>query len=101
MRKITATQEEQLKTVKEQASNLIAQQEEMAQNLVEQKNQYALAIEQVKTAQEEAAEAIAKAQAKMGSKSSFADTLDELESDFNSVDEAEAIEKIKNWIESA
>ncbi|MBR1616519.1 hypothetical protein IJ670_00055 [bacterium] len=100
LRKIAATQEEQLKTVTQQASSLIAQQEEMAQNLIEQKNQYNLALEQAKNAQQAAAEAYAKAQSRIHPKSSLAETIDELESDFNSLDENEAIEKIKNWIES-
>ena len=34
-------------------------------------------------------------------KHNLSDAIDELESDFNSMDENEAIEKIKNWIESA
>ena len=29
------------------------------------------------------------------------EAIDELESDFNSMDENEAIEKIKNWIDNA
>ena len=95
LRQITATQEQQLKQVTSQASNLIAKQEQMAQNMIEQKNQYTLAIEQVKSAQ--AAQAKANASAP---RNNLADALDELETDFNSIDEAEAIEKIKNWIES-
>ena len=34
-------------------------------------------------------------------KYNLSEAIDELESDFNSLDENEAIEKIKNWIESA
>ena len=34
-------------------------------------------------------------------KHNLSDVIDELETDFNSIDENEAIEKIKNWIESA
>ena len=94
LRQVTATQEQQLKEVTSQASNLIAKQEQMAQNMIEQKNQYTLAIEQVKN---QAAAAQAKAEAP---KINLADAIDELETDFNSVDENEAIEKIKNWIES-
>ena len=96
LRQIAADQEQQLKDVTLKASNLIAQQEQMAQNLVEQKNQYTLAIEQVKNAQ-----AAAMAQNKAMPKSVLLDTIDELESDFNSIDENEAIEKIKNWIDNA
>ena len=97
LRQIAATQEQQLKEVTNQANNLIAKQEQMAQNMIEQKNQYTLAIEQVKSAQ---AAAQAKAQSMQMPKANLADALDELEADFNSVDEGEAIEKIKNWIES-
>ena len=64
----------------------------MAQNMIEQQNQYTLALEQVKTAQ---------IQPQNNSKYNLSETIDELESDFNSMDENEAIEKIKNWIESA
>ena len=89
LRQVAANQEEQIKTVTAQASNLIAQQEQMAQNFIEQKNQYALALEQ------------AKSMAAAAPKNHLSDAIDELESDFNSMDENEAIEKIKNWIESA
>lgn len=97
LRQVAQTQERQLKEVTTQASNLIAKQEQMAQNLIEQKNQYTLAIEQVKSAQAAAAKSASNANIQ---KLNLADAIDELETDFNSVDEAEAIEKIKNWIES-
>ena len=97
LRQVTASQEQQLKEVTSQASNLIAKQEQMAQNMIEQKNQYTLAIEQVKSAQAAQAQ---QAQTVTIPKVNFAEAIDELETDFNSVDETEAIEKIKNWIES-
>ena len=89
LRQIAASQEQQLKDVTNQASNLIAQQEQMAQSFIEQKNQYALALEQ------------AKSMAQAAPKHNLSDAINELESDFNSIDENEAIEKIKNWIENA
>jgi len=89
LRQIAANQEEQLKNVTAQASNLIAQQEQMTQSFIEQQNQYALALEQ------------AKSMSTAVPKNNLSDAIDELESDFNSMDENEAIEKIKNWIESA
>lgn len=92
LRQIAASQEQQLKDVSAQANTLIAQQEQMAQNFIEQKNQYALALEQAKS--------MASAK-KAPNKNNLTDAIDELESDFNSMDENEAIEKIKNWIESA
>jgi len=95
LRQVTATQEKQLKEVTTQATNLIAQQEQMAQNMIDQKNQYTLAIEQVKNAQKEAQMKSATAP-----KYNFTEALDELETDFNSIDESEAVEKIKNWIEN-
>lgn len=102
LRQIAASQEQQLKDVTAQASSLIAQQEQMAQNMIEQKNQYTLALEQVKTAQEEAvAAARAQAAQQRTPTSVLADTIDELESDFNSLDENDAIEKLKNWIDNA
>ena len=91
LRQIAASQDEQLKTMTQQTSTLLAQQEQMSQNFIEQKNQYALALEQVKTA------AAAAPQPKRGA---LDDALDELESDFNSMDEDEAVEKIKNWIDN-
>ena len=89
LRQVTANQEKQIKDVTQQASNLIAQQEEMTQNFIEQKNQYALALEQAKSI------------AKPSPKYNLNEAIDELESDFNSMDENEAIEKLKNWIDNA
>lgn len=89
LRQVAADQEQQIKTVTAQASSLIAQQEQMAQNFIEQKNQYALALEQ------------AKSMAANTPRHNLSDAIDELESDFNAIDENEAIEKIKNWIENA
>ena len=89
LRQIASNQEQQLKDVSAQASNLIAQQEQMTQNFIEQKNQYALALEQ------------AKSMAQQAPKTELGDAIVELESDFNSIDENEAIEKLKNWIENA
>ena len=100
LRQVTETQEKQLKEVTTQANNLIAKQEQMAQNMIEQKNQYTLALEQVKNAQADAV----RSQEMRGADVpmiKFEDAIDELEMDFNSVDEQEAIDKIKNWIESA
>ena len=88
LRQIAASQEQQLKTVTQQASTLIAQQEQMTQSFIEQKNQYALALEQ------------AKSMAQTKPNNALTNAIEELESDFNSMDENEAIEKIKNWIES-
>ena len=93
LREVAATQEQQLKDVTTQANSLIAQQEQMAQNMLEQKNEYTLAIEQAKN--------MATAQIQNNNRGNLADAIDELESDFNSMDENEAIEKLKNWIESA
>ena len=96
LRQIAQNQEQQLKAVTARASDLIAKQEQMAQSMIEQKNQYTLALEQVKSAQQEVM-----AQARQSApKTSFADALEELEGDFNAIDENEAIENIKNWIES-
>ncbi len=92
LRQVTANQEQQLKDVTQQATSLIAQQEKMAQNMIEQKNQYTLALEQAKS--------MAQSRSSVPRGDLF-DAISELESDFNSIDENEAIEKIKNWIESA
>ena len=96
LRQIAAAQEQQLKEVTTQASNLIAQQEQMAQSFIEQKNQYALALEQAKSMATAAAST-----ANAAPRNDLYDAIDELESDFNSMDENEAIEKIKNWIDNA
>ena len=92
LREITATQEQQLKDVTTQANNLIAQQEQMAQNMLEQNSKYTLAIEHAKSMS---------SQSQNSDRGNLADTIDELESDFNSMDENDAIEKLKSWIESA
>ena len=92
LRQIAANQEQQLKNVTAQANTLIAQQEQMAQNFIEQKNQYALALEQAKS--------MANASATL-SRTDISEAIDELESDFNSMDENEAVEKLKNWIDNA
>ena len=92
LREIAASQEQQLKDVTNQANNLIAQQEQMAQNMIEQKTQYTLALEQAKNMA---------AKSQNQNRGNLAEAIDELESDFNSMDENEAIEKLKNWIESA
>lgn len=89
LRQVTATQQEQLKDVTQQASNLIEQHEKMTQNFIEQKNQYALALEQAKT--------MANAKPR---RNEYADVINELESNINSMDESEAVEKIKNWIDN-
>lgn len=93
LRKIAASQDEQLKTMAQQTTTLLAQQEQMTQNFLEQKNQYALAIEQAKTA----AQSAPRAQRNRGD---LEEALNELETDFNSMDENEAVEKIKNWIDN-
>jgi len=93
LRKIAANQDEQLKTMAKQATTLLAQQEQMTQNFLEQKNQYALAIEQAKTA------ALA-APKNNKNRGDLQEALSELETDFNSMDENEAVEKIKNWIDN-
>ena len=93
LRQIAANQEQQLKDVSAQASTLIAQQEQMAQSFIEQKNQYALALEQAKS--------MATATAATAPRPDITDAIEELESDFNSMDENEAIEKLKNWIDNA
>jgi len=95
LRIIAQTQEKQLQDVTQQASNLIAQQEQMAQNMIEQRNQYTLALEQVKS------QAVAQQQTQPQRSSVLNEAISELEADFNSMDENDAIEKIKNWIESA
>ena len=64
-------------------------QEQMAQNMIEQKNQYTLALEQAKT------------MAMASPRHNLTEAIDELESDFNSMDENEAIEKLKSWIDNA
>lgn len=95
LRIIAQTQEKQLQDVTQQASNLIAQQEQMAQNMIEQRNQYTLALEQVKSQA-----MVAQSQTPQRS-NALSEAISELESDFNSMDENDAIEKLKNWIESA
>ncbi len=93
LKELAANQEQQIKTVTQQATNLIAQQEKMAQNMIEQKNQYNLAIEQAKTMAKTAVK-------EKRPDNRLEDVISELESNLNSMDETEAVEKIKNWIDN-
>ena len=80
------------------AAELIQKQAQMAQNLIEQQNMQmiqAQAAAQAAMAQNPAPKAQA-AKHPVDIK----DELNELSMDFNDIDENDAVEKLKNWIET-
>ena len=97
LRKKSQEQEKQLNDVNMKAAELIQKQAQMAQNLLEQQNLQAAAI-----AQAAAGQAIAQntPPPPAADNNNIKDTLDELSMDFNELDENEAAEKLKNWIEN-
>ena len=98
LRKKTEDQEKQLKDVNMKAAELIQKQAQMAQNLIEQQNMQmiqAQAAAQAAMAQNPAPKAQA-AKHPVDIK----DELNELSMDFNDIDENDAVEKLKNWIET-
>ena len=96
LRKKAQEQEKQLNDVNLKAAELIQKQAQMAQNLIEQQNLHAAAIAQAQAQGAAAPQAAPEAV----SNSDIKDTLDELSMDFGELDENEAAEKLKNWIES-
>ena len=71
------TQEKQLKNLSENAANMIEKQSQLQQGLLEQQNRPSI----------------------HASGADIRDALRELKKEFDSVDESEAGEKIRSWIE--
>lgn len=113
-------QEKQLRDVNSKAQELMQKQVQMAQNLIEQQNLQKLQAQQAAAqaqiqAQQAAAQAAAQAENHKGGKeevqapkkmrasvdSEIEDAISELAMDYNGLDDAEAIEKLKSWIEAS
>lgn len=93
-------QDKQLQDVNIKATELIQRQAQMAQNLLEQEHMHNLQIQQL---QHEASMAQARAKNVPPSPQetgNLIETLNELSMDFNEVDESEAVDKLKNWIDN-
>ena len=81
------------------AAELIQKQAQMAQNLIEQQNLHAAAIAQAQAAQ--GANMVPPSHGMQNvTDDDIKDTLNELSMDFSELDETEAAEKLKNWIEN-
>ena len=97
LREKAKAQEKQLQDVNSKAQELIQRQAAMAQNLLEQQNLQKLQAQQ--------AAAQAQAQQEAAAKSAEKDTeidsaTDELAADYSGIDDIDAIEKLKSWIEA-
>ena len=99
LRKKAQEQEKQLNDVNMKAAELIQKQAQMAQNLIEQQNLHAAAIAQAQAAQ--GANMVPPSHSAQNvTDDDIKDTLNELSMDFSELDETEAAEKLKNWIEN-
>ena len=92
----TEEQEKQLKDINLKAAELLQQQSQLAQNLLEQQNQLQIAQQpnniQIPVPQN---------QELSDENGSIDDTLSELSSDIESVDENEMVDKVMSWIEKS
>jgi flagellar biosynthesis/type III secretory pathway M-ring protein FliF/YscJ len=97
-------QKKQLEDVNLKAAELIQRQAQMAQNLIEQQNLHIAQMAQVKgempNAQGGGAQAAATAAVQTPVQSNIRETLGELSADFAEIDETEAVERLKNWIDT-
>lgn len=101
LRKKAQEQEKQLNDVNMKAAELIQKQAQMAQNLIEQQqNIHAAAIAQAQAAQGVNMSQQVRTGVQNVSDDDIKDALNELSMDFNELDENEATEKLKNWIEN-
>ena len=104
LRQKAKEQEKQLKDVNSKAQELIQRQAAMAQNLLEQQNLQKLQAQQAQAqAQAQAQGAPVQTQAKpqKTKDADIEDKISELAADYSSVDDMEAIEKLKSWIEAS
>ncbi len=98
LRKKAQEQEKQINDVNMKAAELIQKQAQMAQNLIEQQNLHAAAIAQAQAQAQNYQQQ--QVQQPIQDNSNINDVLDELSMDFDDLDEDEAAEKLKSWIES-
>lgn len=92
LRAKTIEQEQQLRDVNTKAQELIQRQAAMAQNLIEQQN--------IQKLQAQQAAAQAQMAAMKENNSDMSDAIDELATNYSEIDDIEAIEKLKSWIEA-
>ena len=96
-------QEKQLKDVNTKAQELIQRQAAMAQNLLEQQNLQKLQAQQAAAQQAQQNQAVkTKEEPKKPEKdTTIDDAISELAADYSGLDDLEAIEKLKSWIEAS
>ena len=95
-------QEKQLKDVHSKAQELIQRQAAMAQNLLEQQNLQKLQAQQAAAQAQQNAPVQTKEEPKKPEKDSdIDDAISELAADYSGLDDLEAIEKLKSWIEAS
>jgi len=101
LRRESEEQKKQLEDVNMKAAELIQRQAQMAQNLIEQQNlQVAQAAQAQVPMQEPAQSATATATRAPEMSANIHDALGELSEDFADIDENEAVERLKNWIDN-
>lgn len=88
LKKRASEQEKQLQDMNMKAAELIQRQAQMAQNLIEQQNLQAVQMQQASVA------------TAVIQDNGLNQTISDLSMDFNDIDENEAVENLKNWIDS-
>lgn len=88
LKKRASEQEKQLQDMNMKAAELIQRQAQMAQNLIEQQNLQAVQMQQSPVA------------TTVIQDNGLNQTISDLSMDFNDIDENEAVENLKNWIDS-
>ena len=89
-------QEKQLKDINQKAAELLAQQSQLAQNLLEQQNQLQIAQQQ-----SAAQIPVSIPQAQNTPVTNIDDTLSELGSDMENIDEDKMVDDVMSWIEKS
>ncbi|GBF22792.1 flagellar M-ring protein FliF [Candidatus Gastranaerophilus sp. (ex Termes propinquus)] len=100
LRKRAEEQEKQLENVNMKAAELIQRQAQMAQNLIEQQNLQAASVAQMQAVQMQVQKGVAVQDRPDSHEHDIHDTLSELSADFNDIDENEAVERLKSWIDN-
>ncbi len=98
LRQKTQEQEKQLKDVNTKAQELIQRQAAMAQNLLEQQNLQKLQAQQVAAVQAQAQSPVQQ-KVKPEKDTDIDEAVSDLANDYIGLDDIEAIEKLKSWIE--
>ena len=103
LREKAKEQERQLHDVNTKAQELIQRQAAMAQNLIEQQNLQKLQAQQAAAAMQAQAQAQAQAAQRQQTQGNdnIDDTISELAADYSGLDDADAVDKLKSWIEAS